>query len=181
MCQDELVEDGCWLVDTFAVARGDRPVDAPTHDEYMLRVLSRASGLRRPETVLTLMLYEGPRLVIGEIKPRRTERRESLFLGLCVAEDGDLATWFYVWTGLGGLLGLCHREKRISLRDVIVYEGAVMPVEENLRTGQTTVREPVLVSTVEGKLPGGGFMLLENERVTLKEFVDRRINEMQTP
>ncbi len=127
---------------------------------------------------MILMEYDGPCLVIGEILPARTERRQSLFLGLYADESGDLATWLYVWTGLGGLLSLIS-DNPMSLRDVIVYEGAALLVEENLRTGETLAGRVVSTREIEDMLPHKLSSLMDGERILLKEFVDRRIAALE--
>ena len=173
ICQDELSEHGLWVVDTFAIAGGARPVDAPGPEEYRKMLLSKASGLERPRAVLTLMEHEGPRLVVAEGGPR--PRRESLFLGFVAGEAAGATTWLYVYTGLHGLL--CLTSGPMGLREMILAEGAVLPVKVG-RDGAAVVLQPVSALSVQDKLPDPGSFLLPDELAALRAFVDKRIEAL---
>lgn len=168
VCQNELVEGDLWLVDSHAIAAGRRPDDsAPSHGAYRILIVSNASGLRRPATVLEI----NPKLVVGETGKRMS--REPLFLGFVVREDAESTAWLYVFTGLHGLLCLVQG---MPLRRMILEQcGAVLPV--TVRRESTTVEPAATAKAAEAMLPPDE-PLAGRELEALRVFVDARIESI---
>lgn len=173
MCQDERVEWDVFVVDAIAVRDGAQVQEAPTPEEYRRELVTKAAGGEAPRDVLTLVYYDGPQLVVGEVSKRI--RREALFVGIASRDVEGGTWWLYYYTGLHGLLCLVTGT---TLLEVLRDCGAALPVLVR-HDGTREVQEAVAFAAItEAELPAPDATLSKSMIDDLKAFVDARIEAL---